>query len=552
MPYSRPVASHTSSATAQAGCTRLRSSPLHVLRVRSLSLHSLAGLLAVTLVVSGCTTVGPDYVRPPGPVAEQWIDIEDPRIKAEPAELIDWWTVYNDPVLTFLVEAAYKQNLTLQIAGLRILEARAQLGIAVGRQYPQVQQATGSLTRVELSDNAPNVVQTSFTDVRMGFDTAWEIDFWGRFRRGVEAGNADLGASIANYDDVLVSLIAEVAATYVQIRTFEERLRLARANVKIQEESLRIATVRFRHGAVTKLDVQEATGNLRNTEALIPELETGLRQAKNTLSILLGMPPHDLQDVLGGPRPIPTAPADVAVGVPAELLRRRPDIRRAERDAAAQSALIGIAKADLYPRFTLAGFVGLQSSDTGMATLADLFTGDSFTGFVGPALSWPLLNYGRLKNNVRVQDARFQQLVINYQNTVLKAAEEVENAVVAFLRAQEQARFLSAAVQATKGAVDLSLIQYRGGAIPFDRVLISEERLVAQQDRLAEAKGAISVNLIAMYKGLGGGWQIRRGQDFVPGEIQEVMRTRTNWGGLLAPEAVSPKRTGILPSKPDW
>ena len=552
MPYSRPVASHTSSATAQAGYTRLRSSPLHVLRVRSLSLHSLAGLLAVTLVVSGCTTVGPDYVRPPGPVAEQWIDIDDPRIKAEPAELIDWWTVYNDPVLTFLVEAAYKQNLTLQIAGLRILEARAQLGIAVGRQYPQVQQATGSLTRVELSDNAPNVVQTSFTDVRMGFDTAWEIDFWGRFRRGVEAGNADLGASIANYDDVLVSLIAEVAATYVQIRTFEERLRLARANVKIQEESLRIATVRFRHGAVTKLDVQEATGNLRNTEALIPELETGLRQAKNTLSILLGMPPHDLQDVLGGPRPIPTAPADVAVGVPAELLRRRPDIRRAERDAAAQSALIGIAKADLYPRFTLAGFVGLQSSDTGMATLADLFTGDSFTGFVGPALSWPLLNYGRLKNNVRVQDARFQQLVINYQNTVLKAAEEVENAVVAFLRAQEQARFLSAAVQATKGAVDLSLIQYRGGAIPFDRVLISEERLVAQQDRLAEAKGAISVNLIAMYKGLGGGWQIRRGQDFVPGEIQEVMRTRTNWGGLLAPEAVSPKRTGILPSKPDW
>ena len=552
MPYSRPVASHTSSATAQAGYTRLRSSPLHVLRVRSLSLHSLAGLLAVTLVVSGCTTVGPDYVRPPGPVAEQWIDIDDPRIKAEPAELIDWWTVYNDPVLTFLVEAAYKQNLTLQIAGLRILEARAQLGIAVGRQYPQVQQATGSLTRVELSDNAPNVVETSFTDVRMGFDTAWEIDFWGRFRRGVEAGNADLGASIANYDDVLVSLIAEVAATYVQIRTFEERLRLARANVKIQEESLRIATVRFRHGAVTKLDVQEATGNLRNTEALIPELETGLRQAKNTLSILLGMPPHDLQDVLGGPRPIPTAPADVAVGVPAELLRRRPDIRRAERDAAAQSALIGIAKADLYPRFTLAGFVGLQSSDTGMATLADLFTGDSFTGFVGPALSWPLLNYGRLKNNVRVQDARFQQLVINYQNTVLKAAEEVENAVVAFLRAQEQARFLSAAVQATKGAVDLSLIQYRGGAIPFDRVLISEERLVAQQDRLAEAKGAISVNLIAMYKGLGGGWQIRRGQDFVPGEIQEVMRTRTNWGGLLAPEAVSPKRTGILPSKPDW
>lgn len=552
MLYSRSCASHTLSETALAGCARLRSRQTRVFRARSLSLQSLARLVAVTLVVSGCTTVGPNYVRPPGPVAEQWIDIDDPRIKAEPTDLMDWWTVFNDPVLTFLVNAAYKQNLTLHIAGLRILEARARLGIAVGRQYPQVQQAAGSLTRVELSDNAPNVVGTSFTDVRMGFDTAWEIDFWGRFRRGVEAGNADLAASIANYDDVLVSLIAEVAATYVQIRTFEERLRLARANVKIQEESLRIATVRFRHGAVTNLDVQEATGNLRNTEALIPALETGTRRAKNALSILLGMPPYDLQDLLGNPGTIPTAPADVAVGLPAELLRRRPDIRRAEREAATQSALIGVAKADLYPRFTLAGFVGLQSSDTGMATLADVFTGDSFTGFVGPAFSWPLLNYGRLKNNVRVQDARFQQLVITYQHTVLKAAEEVENAIVAFLRAQERARFLAAGVQATKQAVSLSRIQYRAGAIPFDRVLISEERLVVQQDRLAETEGAISANLIAMYKGLGGGWQIRRGQDFVPGEITEVMRTRTDWGGLLAPEDVSPKRTGVLPSKPDW
>lgn len=552
MPYVHSDASRTGSVTTQATCSRSKSSQVPGLRVRLISLRSLARLVAVTLLVSGCTTVGPDYVPPSGPVAEQWIDIDDPGIKAEPAELMDWWTVFNDPVLTFLVNAAYKQNLTLQIAGLRILEARAQLGIALGRQYPQVQQAAGSLTRVELSDNAPNVVETSFTDVRIGFDTAWEIDFWGRFRRGVEAGNANLRASIANYDDVLVSLIAEVAATYVQIRTFEERLRIAQANVKIQKESLRIATVRFRYGAVTKLDVQEATGNLRNTEALIPELETGLRQAKNALSILLGMPPHDLQDVLGGPRPIPTAPADVAVGVPAELLRRRPDIRRAEREAAAQSALIGVAKSDLYPRFTLAGFVGLQSSDTGMAKLADLFTGESFTGFVGPAVSWPLLNYGRLKNNVRVQDARFQQLVINYQNTVLKAAEEVENGIVSFLRAQEKARFLAASVEATKGAVNLSLSQYRAGAIPFDRVLDSEERLVVQQDRLAETKGAISASLIAMYKGLGGGWQIRRGQEFVPGEIQEVMRTRSNWGGLLAPEAVSPKRTGILPSKPDW
>ncbi len=528
----------------------------NLLRVQRVSLSlSLGGLIFATLLVSGCTTVGPDYVEPPGPVAEQWMDIDDPRVKAEPADLVDWWTVFNDPVLDFLVLTAYKQNLPLQIAGIRILEARAQLGIAVGRQYPQVQQTTGELTRVEISENAANTggpTDTSFTDVRVGFDTAWEIDFWGRFRREVEAGNANLGASIADYDDILVSLIAEVAATYVQIRTFEDRLRLARANVKIQERSLRIADVRFRNGAVTELDVQEARSNLRNTQALIPELETGLRQAENALSVLLGMPPSDLQDVLGGPRPIPIPPRDVTVGVPAELLRRRPDIRRAERQAATQSAEIGIAVADLYPRFTLAGFVGLQSSDSRGTSLSDLFDGDSFTGFVGPSFSWPLLNYGRLKNNVRVQDARFQQLVVNYQETVLKAAEEVENAMVAFLRAQEQVNVLADAVEAQKRAVDLSLIQYRDGVITFTRVLDSQERLTNQQDRLAETKGATALNLIAMYKGLGGGWQIRRGKDFVPGDMKEVMRIRTDWGGLLVPEDVSTKPTGVLPGRPDW
>jgi NodT family efflux transporter outer membrane factor (OMF) lipoprotein len=501
---------------------------------------------------TACTTVGPDYARPPADVAKQWMEVDDPRFKAEPADHREWWTVFNDPVLDFLVDTAYKQNLTLRSAGIRILEARAQLGIAVGNQYPQTQQATARYARVTLSEELSLVgvtpSDTNFNLNLIGFDASWELDLWGRFRRGVEAGNADLGASMAHYDDILVSLVAEVAATYVQIRTFEERLKVARQNVKTQERSFQIASVRFRNGAVTEVDVQQARSNLRNTEALIPELEKGLRQAQNALSILLGMPPGDLKDVLGSPISIPTVPPDVAVGVPADLLRRRPDIQRAERLVAAQSARIGIAESDLYPRISIAGSFGWTAND-----ITDLFTQASFAGFGGPSVIWPIFNYGRIKNNVRVQDARFQQLVVDYQNTVLKAAEEVENAMVAFLRTQEQVKFLADSAEAARRWVDLSLIQYREGLVDFTPVLVAQDFLAKQDDRLAQTTGNIVISLIAMYKGLGGGWEIRIGKDFVPVQTKQQMQDRTNWGDLLtSPEDLSPKPVGVIPAAPDW
>lgn len=511
------------------------------------------GLVVMTLLVIGCTTVGPDYVRPSADVAGQWIEVADPRIKPEPADHREWWTVFNDPVLNVLVDTAYKQNLTLRSAGIRILEARAQLGISVGLQYPQQQAATYSFERIKVSDNFsaagfPSPLDNEFSSNIIGFDAGWELDFWGKFRRGLESANADLGASIANYDDILVTLVAEVAATYVQIRTFEERLRVARQNVKIQARSLQIADVRFRNGAVTELDVQQAKANLRNTEALIPELETGLRLAQNALSILLGMPPRDLQDVLGSPTPIPTVPPDVAIGVPAELLRRRPDIQRAERLVAAQSARIGIAVSDLYPNISIAGAFGWQAND-----VTDLFQSASIVGAAGTSIVWPIFNYGRIRNNVRVQDARFQQLVVDYQNTVLKAAGEVENAVVAFLRTQEAVKLLADSVEASRRWEQLALIQYREGLIDFTPVLDSEEFLAAQEDRLAERTGTIAVSLIAMYKGLGGGWEIRIGKNFVPVQTKQEMQERTNWGDFLtSPEELSPKPVRILPAAPDW
>jgi NodT family efflux transporter outer membrane factor (OMF) lipoprotein len=309
----------------------------------------------------------------------------------------------------------------------------------------------------------------------------------------------------------------------------------ARENVSLQEESLDVAAARFEFGAESELDVSQAKALLKQTQATIPPLEASLRQAKNALAILLGILPTQVQDILGPPKPIPTAPIEVAVGIPAELLRRRPDIRLAEFQAAVQSAQIGIAKADLYPSFSLVGSIGLQSSDKGgvlsnRANFSDLFTSGGITYFIGPSFQWPIFNYGRLKNNVRVQDARFQQLVVNYQNTVLQAFQDVEDATVGFLRTQEQTGFLSESVKHYKRSVELSLIQYNEGSTTYQRVIDAQRNLAQQEDTFASATGSVGTNLIALYKALGGGWELRLGKD------KEEMRQRTDWGNLLPPE----------------
>jgi NodT family efflux transporter outer membrane factor (OMF) lipoprotein len=466
--------------------------------------------------------------------------------------------VFNDPTLDTLIQSAYNQNLTLQIAGLRVLEARAVLGVATGNLYPQTQQATADYAKIGLSKNSPNFppgTDRFFGQASMGFDAAWELDFWGRFRRGVESADANFIAGIASYDDVLVTLTAEVARSYVLIRTLEERIFLAQANVKIQQESLRIATVQFDHGAVTELDVQQAKSLLRNTQALIPQLQISLRQAENALAILLGIPPQDLSSIVTGPKKIPAPPVEVAIGIPAELLRRRPDIQQAELLAASQSSRIGIAKADLYPSFTLFGTIGISAANTGRSNISDMFDDDSIGFESGPSIRWNLFNYGRLKNIVRIEDARFQQLVVNYQNVVLQAAQEVEDATTGFVRSGEQAEFLRESVEAAKRASELAMIQYREGVIDYQRVLDTDRFLTEQQDSYTATRGDIALNLIAMYKAFGGGWQMRLGKEFVPASIKEEMDQRTNWGDLLetsesGPAPVEPPKD--LWRAPDW
>jgi NodT family efflux transporter outer membrane factor (OMF) lipoprotein len=526
---------------------------------------ALFGVLAAVLWLNGCTMVGPDFVKPEAPVETEWMETRSPGIKTESADYKDWWSVFNDPVLNSLIENAYQQNLPLQISGIRILQARAQLGVLIGNVYPQLQRGRGGAQYNRLSENAPNSLgaDDSFWQYDAGFDVAWELDLWGKYRRAVESGVANLEASIASYDDVLVSLSAEVARTYVLLRTFEERLEIAIENVKIQQRSLEIAEIRFKAGAVTELDVAQARSLLRNTEASVPRFEAGIRQAKNALAVLLGKLPGEIDQMLAGARRIPKAPPEIVVDVPAELMRRRPDIQLAEYQIATQTPLIGVSKADLYPAFELFGSFGLLTSTSrntkaggpGGSSFSDLFDTDSFEFFGGPSIRWNILNYGRINNQVRVEDALLQQLIVNYEDTVLRAQQEVEDSMVGFLRRQEEAGFLKDSVTASQRSVDLSMLQYREGLVDYQRVLDSQRFLTEQQDVWTATRGDAIINLVAMYKALGGGWQIREGQRFVSEENIEEMQQRSNWGDLREPEALATPASAEERQQwrwPDW
>ena len=532
------------------------------MRTRRQSVRLGVVLLALTVMGAGCTKVGPNYLRPSSKVSQEWLEISDKRVSKESREDREWWKVFNDPVIERLMSIAYSENLSLQIAGIRVLQARAQLGIAIGNEFPQMQQLTGALAYNRISEHSPNLAQPvpagtqfGYTQSTVGFQASWEIDFWGKFRRAIESADANLFASIANFDNALVTLTADVASSYIQIRTLEERMRIARDNVVIQTESLGIADARFKGGTTTQRDVEQAKTVLASTEATIPQLDYQLQQAKNGLCVLLGMPPKDLAELLGENKGLPAPPTVVAVGIPAELLARRPDIRAADALAAAQCAQIGVAKADLFPSLSILGNIGLLSSDRGKFTLGNMFDTASGTGTIGPSLQWNILNYGQITNNVRLQDALFQETVVTYQNTVLNAQKDLENSLIAFLRIQEQAKFLSESADAAARSLDLAVLQYKQGIADFTTVLTAQQQLLQQQDSLEVALGNISLNLIGVYRALGGGWETRDNKEFVPAPMRKVMAERTNWGNLLNPNGLvppGPEERGALIRKPDW
>jgi NodT family efflux transporter outer membrane factor (OMF) lipoprotein len=479
--------------------------------------------------------LGPNYAQPEAEVADQWIDDGDAQLSNRPPEHADWWSALNDPVLDRLIQTASDRNLTVREAGFRVLQARAQRDIAIGNLFPQQQIGTGSFTWNQASERSggptaettfrqqiindvnflantrSGLVQkwgggpatdSVFNNWRFGASISWELDIWGRFRRAIESADAALEASVDDYGAVLVSLTAEVATAYVDIRTAQLRLEYARRNVEIQKGSLELSEIQAREGKSSDIGVYLGRSNLRATESTIPSLEISLRQANNRLCTLLGRPTADLIEQIGT-NGLPSAPPELALGIPADLLRRRPDVREAERNLAAQSAQIGIAEAELYPQFVLNGSISLQAE-----RFKQLWHGNSFGYSAGPSFTWNILNYGRLVNNVRFQEAAFQELVATYQNTVLTANQEVEDALVAFLQTQEQARFLAENVKALQGALKLALIQFTEGNIDFTAVFVLQTNLTLAQDQLGLVEGDVILSLINVYKALGGGWEV--------------------------------------------
>jgi NodT family efflux transporter outer membrane factor (OMF) lipoprotein len=411
------------------------------------------GVVAALLVTLAGCAVGPDFAPPPAPTASNWLEWRNKSLQTGPDEYRDWWRVFHDPILDRLIEIAYSQNLTLLSAGTKVLQARATLGIAIGEFFPQQQLAAGATTYNlrSLSDASVVSLRTSasanYWRALLGVQAAWELDFWGKFRRGVESADSAYLASIATYDDVLVTLLGDVASTYIGIRTTERQIAIARENIVRQRGIVTIARDKYKGGAATLLDVYQAENVLAATEATVPQLTIQLQQGQDALRVLLGMAPQPLGFLLArSTGEIPAAPRKVVVGVPADLLRRRPDIRAAELRAAAQSAQIGLATAELYPSISILGTFGGSASTLLGGNLSNIFqpSGRNFT--VGPSFQWNILNYGQITNNVRLQDVTLQQYLVDYQNSVLTAQQQVEDGIAIFLLSRSQAEYLRRSV----------------------------------------------------------------------------------------------------------
>jgi len=480
------------------------------------------GLLpGIALLLAGCT-VGPDYEAPDYSVPDEWRAAVVEELEDEDAPLQMWWTELQDTVLTDLIRRAELANLNLQAAVSRVAEARARRGIAKGGFYPDIFLG-GAYSYQKLSekglegvaggggdgdgdgegDGEGTPLADPFSSWVFGLDLTWELDLFGRVRRTVESATASLQASVEDYRDVLVTLYAETASAYVDVRTFQQRLSFARQNVQAQEESLELTRDRYLAGLTSVLDVAQAEQNLATTRSLIPTLETGLEASLNRLAVLLAQTPGSLHEELGIARPIPKPTEAVAVGIPADLLRRRPDIRRAERELAAQTARIGVATADLYPSFSIGGSVGMEALD-----LTDL--GSAGTGFfsIFPSFNWPIFSAGKIRNRVRVEEARTEQALVFYEQTVLVALAEVQDAIVAYAQETFRRDRLFEAVDASQRAVDLVRTQYLSGLTNFQNVLDTQRSLFNQQDLLADSEGLVVQNLILLNRSLGGGWQV--------------------------------------------
>lgn len=460
-----------------------------------------AALIVIAVMLAGCATVGPDYVKPDIKAPEKWNAPQaEAGGKAGPADdsLASWWANLDDPTLVALIETALKNNKDLKQARSRIREARAQRGVVEANLFPSVD-ASGSYTQRRTENNSETGATTEL--FAAGLDAGWEIDLFGGLRRATEASQAAYEASQEDYLSVHVSLAAEVAINYIDVRMLQERLAIVEENLKLQTETYELTGYRLKAGLVTQLDVDRAKTNMEETRASIPTLVTRLAAARNRLSALMGEYPGYADPKLADPRALPLVPVEMALGVPAETLRRRPDVRNAERELAAQTARVGAATAELYPKLTLMGSIGIDAS-----SLAGLFSANNKGFAIGPRFSWNIFNAGAVRSNIEIQSARQEQALLQYESTILLALEEAENAITAYVNEQKRARSLTAALTSATDSTKLALAQYQSGLIDFQAVLDAERTFLSVKDNLATSKGTVIANLVRLYKALGGGW----------------------------------------------
>ena len=460
----------------------------------------------------GCK-VGPNYLQQQMRSKADWSQSTHPRFNGEPAELGTWWNHFQDPALDHLMNIAREENLTLRQVGQRIVEARARRGIAAGNLLPQSQTANGSFSKSRLSSTTANFF--SFPGVfepdlnpenwSVGLSAAWELDFWGRYRRAIETADASLDATIAAYDDAAVLLFAEVASSYVEMRAYEQRIGFAYKNLGIQKRTFELAERKRLAELGTAIDTAQAESNYAQTAAVTPSLEIARRQVCHRLSILLGRSPSDEIAELGYTAVVPHPPSQIGFGIPADLLRRRPDVRKAERELAAQSARIGVAESEFYPHISLVGNIGYTTEDFGKLTRSK-----SSNGIISPNFSWNILNYGRIKKNVEAEKAVFNGLAFSYQSAVLNAEREAEDAQVAFVLGFDRIAALQVAISKSSEAVERLLQAYEAGVSDYSRIYLLQADLLRQQDQLAQTEGQVSISLISLFKALGGGWEFAR------------------------------------------
>ena len=458
-------------------------------------------VIAMVSILGGCAAVGPDYTPPDTRVSKTWNTPMDGGLDAttpNPEVLSQWWKVLDDPVLSELIHQAVAGNLDVKEARARVREARAKRGEASAGLFPTLD-ATGQITQSKGSDETG--AGTTRTLYSAGFDAGWEMDIFGGVRRTVEAAEADLKAQNASLRDVLVTLTAETAINYVEMRTYQTRLKVVAANLETQEETCRLTKWRYQAGLSDALAVEQARYNMESTRSQLPSIRSGITASRNRLAVLLGKQPGDLSLNLGTPAPIPVTPLKVAVGIPAECIRRRPDIRQAEQEVAAQTARIGVAEAELYPKFSLLGTIGLEALSIG-----NFASSQGLTYSIGPSFSWRLFDGGAIRQNINVQTALQDQALARFERTVLEALEEVENALKNYAEEQNRRAALAQAGDAARQAVTLAQNKYEAGMIDFNEVLDAQRSQLSFEDELALSEGQVTSNLITLYKTLGGGW----------------------------------------------